>query len=210
MLIPLAMIRSQINDRQFAATNSQDEVAASWGRRQILSGPVLNLTYDTERMVDDQKKETTRETGTIYPQDLSYDIDLSTQTLHRSIYDIMVYVADVTVQGNFVVPASYGEKDLQDQAVTMGLSDLRGIDGPVVITLGDQDYSFHSGSAGKYDDWATLMESINLETAMMDGKTALPFKATYRVRWSSSLMVRPYGGTTEVKMRSNCPDPSFT
>ena len=33
MLIPLAMIRSQITDRQIAATNSQDEVAASWGRR---------------------------------------------------------------------------------------------------------------------------------------------------------------------------------
>ena len=210
MLIPLAMIRSQITDRQIAATNSQDEVAASWGRRQTLSGPVLNLSYDSEYMDADQKKATKRETGTIYPQELSYDIDLSTQTLHRSIYDIMVYVADVTVQGNFVIPALYGEKELPEQAVTMGLSDLRGIDGPVVITLGEQTYSFHSGSAGKYDDNATLMESIDLDTAIMDGNTALPFKATYRIRGSSSLMVMPYGGTTEVKMRSNCPDPSFT
>jgi inner membrane protein len=44
----------------------------------------------------------------------------------------------------------------------------------------------------------------------MDGKTVLPFRLTYRVRGSSSLMVKPYGEITEVRMHSNCPDPSFT
>ena len=204
MLIPLAMVQSQINDRQNAADSSRNEVSASWGNAQTLSGPVLKLSYDMEVVDTDQKKETKRATGTVYPRTLSYDIDAQTQTLHRSIYDILVYGADVVVTGDFVVPARFAEEKLTEQSVEMGLSDLRGIDGSVEITLGDQSYSFHSGFG------RTLSESIDLDKALMDGKTVVPFRLSYRVKGSSSLMVKPYGETTEVKMHSNCPDPSFT
>ena len=217
LLIPLAMVRSQIDDRQKAASASQDEVAASWGRAQTLTGPVLKFSYNMEFLDKDQKKNTQLETSTVYPRKLSYDIDTQTQTLHRSIYDIMVYGADVVVTGDFVIPSFYGEKELLEQTVSMGLSDLRGIEGSVDITLGEKSYSFHSGSGSKqeqfyghYEYKSSLSESIDLDKALMDGKTVLPFRLTYRVKGSSSLMVRPYGETTEVKMHSDCPDPSFS
>lgn len=214
LLIPLAMVQSQIDDRQNAASSSQDEVAASWGRAQTLTGPVLKFTYEIE-ILDKDQKHLEEATLTVYPQTLSYDIDTQTQTLHRSIYDIMVYGADVVVTGDFVIPAYLAEEKIKDQIVSMGLSDLRGIDGPVEVTLGEQSYHFHSGSGGKHDPYsgesrASLLESIKVDKALMDGKTVLPFRLTYRVKGSSSLMVRPYGETTEVKMHSDCPDPSFT
>ena len=204
MLIPLAMVQRQINERQGAASSSREEVAASWGRSQVLSGPVLQFSYDVDYLDDGQKKSIKRETATVYPRSLAYDIDLPTQTLHRSIYDIMVYGARVVVTGDFVIPAGLGAKDLKSQNVTMGLSDLRGIDGAAEITLGDQCYSFHAGS-GK-----SLVEPVDLDKALMDGKTELPFRLTYSVKGSSSLMVKPYGDRTEVRMHSDCPDPSFT
>ena len=214
LLIPLAMVQSQIADRQNAASASQDEVAASWGRAQTLTGPVLKFTYEIE-ILDKDQKHLEEATLTVYPQTLSYDIDTQTQTLHRSIYDIMVYGADVVVTGDFVIPAYLAEEKIKEQIVSMGLSDLRGIDGPVEVTLGEQSYHFHSGSGGKRDSYsgesrASLLESIKVDKALMDGKTVLPFRLTYRVKGSSSLMVRPYGETTEVKMHSDCPDPSFT
>ena len=204
MLIPLAMVQGQIRDRQNAASASRDEVAASWGRSQTLTGPVLKLYYDLE--VQDQNKDKTvkRETATVYPRSLNYDIDLPTQTLHRSIYDIMVYGAEVVVTGDYVIPSVYGQKDLKEQAVFVGISDLRGIDGLVGITLGEQSYSFHSGSG------SSLSEPVFLDKSLMDGKAVIPFRLSYRVKGSSSLMVRPYGETTEVRMHSDCPDPSFT
>ena len=204
MLIPLAMIQGLVKERQNAASASRDEVASSWGRSQMLTGPVLTLTYDYDALDDNQKKVVRQATGTVYPRTLSYDIDTQTQTLHRSIYDIMVYGADVVVTGDFVIPAEFAKERLTEQQVQTGISDLRGIEGPVDIVLGEAEYSFHSG-AGR-----TLSEAIDLDTALMDGKTALPFRLTYRVKGSFSLMVRPYGETTEVRMRSNCPDPSFT
>ena len=216
MLIPLAMVQSQVNDRERTAASSREEVAASWGRAQTLTGPVLKFTYEVEVLDQDQKKTTKETTGTVYPRKLSYDIDTQTQTLHRSIYDILVYGADVVVTGDFVIPAYLAKEKLTEQIVSMGMSDLRGIEGSVDITLGEKTYSFHSGSGGKKDSYggteskATLFEPIDLDKALMDGKTVLPFRLTYRVKGSSSLMVRPYGETTEVKMRSDCPDPSFT
>ena len=215
MLVPLAMVQGQIHDRQTAADASQNEVAASWGRAQTLTGPVLQFSYDVEVLDKDQKKTVRQTTGTVYPRTLSYDIDTQTQTLHRSIYDIMVYGADVVVTGDFVIPASYAGEILKGRQVVMGLSDLRGIEGSVDITLGDAAYAFHSGST-KVDEYVpanskgTLSEPIDLDKALMDDKTVLPFRLTYRVKGSSSLKVRPYGGTTEVRMHSDCPDPSFT
>ncbi|MBO4755287.1 MAG: cell envelope integrity protein CreD [Bacteroidales bacterium] len=208
MLIPLTMVQRQVRDRQQAADSSREEVSDSWGRAQTLTGPVLKLSYEVEVLDKDQKKTTRKATGTIYPRKLAYDIDTRTQTLHRSIYDIMVYGADVVVTGDFVIPALYEEKELTEQLIVMGMSDLRGIEGNVDITLGDKDYAFHSGSSEK--EMSTLSEGIGLEKALMDGKTVLPFRLAYRVKGSSSLKVRPYGGVTEVRMRSNCPDPSFT
>ncbi|MBR5072943.1 MAG: cell envelope integrity protein CreD, partial [Bacteroidales bacterium] len=219
MLIPLAMVQGQISERQDSASASQDEVAVSWGRAQTLTGPVLELSYDVEVKDQNQEKTARRETATVYPRSLVYDIDLPVQTLHRSIYDIMVYGSEVEVTGDFVIPSVYSEKELKDQAVSIGISDLRGIDGAVEITLGEQSYSFHSGSGMKKVTYtvngvasgdASLSEPVDLDKALMDGKTAIPFRLIYRVRGSSSMMVRPYGEITEVKMHSDCPDPSFT
>ena len=54
MLIPLAMIQSQIHDRQVAADESRNEVSASWGHAQTLTGPVLEFTYEREVLDKDQ------------------------------------------------------------------------------------------------------------------------------------------------------------
>ena len=147
MLIPLAMVMGQIEDRQDAADSSREEVSASWGHAQTLTGPVLIFSYETEMLDEDQKKTVKLATGTVYPRTLDYDIDTQTQTLHRSIYDILVYGADVVVTGDFVIPAYLGEEDLKEQLVVMGLTDLRGIEGSVDITLGEKAYAFHSGSS---------------------------------------------------------------
>ena len=210
LLVPLAMVKDQIDDRQQAADASREEVSASWGRAQTLTGPVLRLTYKTE-VVDEQKKKTVEErTDIVYPVDLKYAIGLETQLLHRSIYDVMVYGADVTATGTFTVPAVYAAKELTGQEVQVGLSDLRGVEGKVSFTLGENAYSIQNGSGASRREGASLTEPVSLAAAQMDGSTEIPFTLTYHVRGSSSLMIRPYGGVTDVEMHSDCPNPSFT
>ena len=211
LLIPLAMVKNQIQDRQWALSDSQKEVAASWGLDQTLTGPVLQINYEEWGKNASGESFLLNKTSDIYPRTLNYEIETTTQELHRSIYDIMVYGADVVVTGDFVIPAYYGKKDLTSESVWVGISDLRGIDGEVVFHLADEEYSLRDGSDAKNSNGRPrLTEPVQLESVIMDGKSVLPFRLTYRIRGSSSLMVKPYGEITEVRMHSNCPDPSFT
>ena len=218
LLIPLMMIRSQINERERTAAESRQEVSDSWGREQTLTGPVLMFTYNAERIDELNKGVTEERSGIVYPHALDYDIDLSTQMLHRSIYDVMVYGSDVTVTGDFIIPPGYADIDLTESSVSMGLSDLRGIDGSVEINLGGTTYTFHSNSGrmgtkspgDTHRDYkGSLSEPIRLDRTLMDGYTSVPFRLTYHVRGSSSMRIKPFGETTTVKMHSNCQDPSF-
>lgn len=211
LLIPLAMVKNQIQDRQWALSDSRKEVAGSWGLDQTLTGPVLQINYEEWGKNASGESFLLNKTSDIYPRTLNYEIETTTQELHRSIYDIMVYGADVVVTGDFVIPAYYGKKDLTSESVWVGISDLRGIDGEVVFHLADEEYSLRDGSDAKNSNGRPrLTEPVQLESFIMDGKSVLPFRLTYRIRGSSSLMVKPYGEITEVRMHSNCPDPSFT
>lgn len=211
LLIPLAMVKNQIQDRQWALSDSQKEVAGSWGLDQTLTGPVLQINYEEWGKNASGESFLVNKTTDIYPRTLNYEIETTTQELHRSIYDIMVYGADVVVTGDFVIPGYYGKKDLTSESVWVGISDLRGIDGEVVFHLADEKYSLRDGSDAKNSNGRPrLTEPVQLESVIMDGKSVLPFRLTYRIRGSSSLMVKPYGEITEVRMHSNCPDPSFT
>ena len=211
LLIPLAMVKNQILDRQDAFSQSKREVAAGWGLEQTLTGPVLQIDYSEPAKNASGETVMGKKSANIYPQTLKYEIETTTQELHRSIYDIMVYGADVVVTGDFVIPAHYGQKEITGESVCIGLSDLRGIDGEVLFHLADEKYSLREGTDTKNPQGhPRLMEPVQLEPAVMDGKTVLPFRLTYRVRGSSCLMVKPYGEITEVRMHSNCPDPSFT
>ena len=211
LLIPLAMVKNQIQDRQWALSDSRKEVAGSWGLDQTLTGPVLQINYEEWGKNASGESFLLNKTSDIYPRTLNYEIETTTQELHRSIYDIMVYGVDVVVTGDFVIPAYYGKKDLTCESVWVGISDLRGIDGEVVFHLADEEYSLRDGSDAKNSNGRSrLTEPVQLESVIMDGKSVLPFRLTYRIRGSSSLMVKPYGEITEVRMHSNCPDPSFT
>ena len=197
LLIPLTMVKDQIYERQSAAKDSQREVADSWGKDQVFAGPILEFTYDIP--VEEKGKLTWKSiTQTVYPRNLDYDIDLTTQILHRSIYDIQVYNSAILATGDFVLPADLGKEALTGQAVRFSIKDLRGIDGAVELQLGEERIPMRS-----------LFEPIALPAALMDGKTVLPFRLSLRARGSESLKVRPYGENTAVRMHANCPDPSF-
>ena len=211
LLIPLEMVKSQIRDRQEALDTSQREVAASWGLPQTLTGPVLQFTYEELGKNASDKIIMEKKTSNLYPRTLHFEIETTTQELHRSIYDIMVYGADVVATGEFVIPESYNKREYTSESVWMGFSDLRGIEGTVDFVLGQETYTLRDGTEAKSDHkkQPRIIGPVELQTAVMDGKTVLPFKLTYRVRGSSSLMVKPYGEITEVRIHSNCPNPSF-
>ena len=197
LLIPLAMVKGQIRDRENAASTAVAEVSGSWGEQQTLDGPVLALA-SIEYIVKDGKESSKEKVTQIYPRVLNCDISADSQVLHRSIYDISVYTASVDMQGYFIIPQEFAGNSVQAPKLSLMVSDQRGFEGPVSMTFAGEVHTLESTEI-----------AIPVDKALMDGKQQIPFDISYKLRGSSTLMVRPYGDVTNIKIASNCPSPSF-
>ena len=189
MLIPLSMIKSQIGEREANRNEGVHKIAESWGDHQTITGPVITFAFK-----DKEKHKI------LAPDSLRCDIDTKTQTLHRSIYDITVYNADVKLSGQFVLDESFAADSAK--FVKIDIDDLKGIEGKPVMKLGGQSYEFRSGDNG-------IVADLKLPATLKPGD-ALPFDMTFKLKGSEYLMVSPMGDLTEVNMTSDCSEPSFS
>jgi inner membrane protein len=110
MLIPLAMIGDTVTERSDRRYQVESEIAGLWGGSQAIAGPVLAVPYVT-------RTETTAAGGAVtqsevqhlvyvLPETLEIRADTKTELRYRSIYEALVYGAEVTVSGRFPAPDS--------------------------------------------------------------------------------------------------------
>ena len=203
LLIPLGMVKSQIRDREQSADEARAEVAGSWGREQTLSGPRLSFSRaltDEEKAVE--KNGNTRIYETVHPTRLHYDVEARTQKLHRSIYDVMVYTADIVISGVFRLSEKYLDFSKETE-LALYLSDLRGIEGAVSLSLDGRDYSVTQGGV------ESVRQAVELPKDAFGTDRPVPFEIRMRLRGSEAIYFRPVGDLTEVNLRADCPTPSF-
>ena len=202
LLIPLGMIQNLIDERQESADNSRAEVARSWGLPQTLSGPELIFYRErTEQEITDGKNLSPVSLS-LYPEKLSYEVDAATQDLHRAIYEVKVYTADILASGAFLLPESCRDYPLKTE-FSLGLYDLRGIEGAVSLSIGGRDYSVTEGGI------QCVRTEIELDPDSFGSGREVPFEIRFRARGSESIYFKPYGQVTEVKLHTDCNNPSF-
>lgn len=95
LLIPQQLLRMMVDERNATAMETIDEVGQSWSRAQRVVGPVVHIPSNNN------------ETQDVYllPEELSVTGDLQTETLHRGIFDVTVYTADMDLRGSFQIPS---------------------------------------------------------------------------------------------------------
>ena len=194
MLIPLNMVRNQVNERSHNHTETIGDITKSWGTSQIFTGPWISYKYTVG---NDKEKETVK--AAVFPDSLKYDVKTTTQVLHRSIYDVPVYTAELNITGSFILDdklPGIGTADL-----ILNMDDLKGIQGNPTFILGGKDLKVKSGDKG-------LKSEITLDNAAKEGD-ALPFRVVMKINGSESLFFKPVGSLTEVVMSSDYPSPSF-
>ena len=201
MLIPLTMIRAQIDERQSNADNTVRDISDEWSRAQTLSGPRLVFEYDVVEKDAAGKPVVRKVSRKVYPDHLKVDADVATQKLHRSIYDVMVYRSALTLSGDFAIPEELVVQDARIR-LELELSDLRGIEGEAGFTLGGEPYRFTDSRD------AVLVKELNLN-GEKGKELRLPFEMDLRVKGSRAIAFKPVGGITEVTVKGDSPTPSF-
>lgn len=197
--IPLMMIQGVINDRDYSQSSVNREISRTIAESQIINGP--RLIYVTEEeMMEDNKTELVENLYVVNPQKMESDVSVTTETLRRSIYDVIVYHSKVNIKGNFVLSDEALEgKGLK---IKVKVSDLKGLMDTPQINLNGKDYKFDIDASGEL---YTVIESSSQEQFSNN----VPFSMYLDIKGTEQLMFAPSADETIVSINSAYPNPSF-
>lgn len=208
LLIPALLIGHLVDERQRLRDDAVDEVSGKWAEQQTVIGPFLSIPY-YEYGKDGKSIET--HYLNVMPENLNVTGDVSTQKLHRGIYDVVVYHSNLNISGDFgnVDFAGVSKERLRfDRALLcMGISDLRGVEEQLNVHLGNEDCGFDAGLPNQNVAWTGVQSLVNLTDSLND---TLPFSINLKLKGAGSLSFCPVGASTEVHLTSDWNNPSFT
>jgi len=212
LLIPLTMIQSLITERQKYRDEVVNEVNKSWATSQVVAGPILTII--NERLVENQEgiKYLTRNNYHLLPENIKYEAELIPETRYRGIYDVTLYEANIRISGYFdfnkIKMVKYEELllNLEENYLSISISDLKGIQENLVFNWNNEKKEVNPGLKTKdiFRNGFTTGVNINKNDKKYN------FDLTIKLKGSENLKFIPLGKTTEVSVKSNWNNPSFT
>ena len=193
--IPIIMVKGLVNDRKELSDEVKSELTTSWGSSMEVTAPKLQVPFT--KVVDKKSEKLLRE---IVSTEVSIEADVNSQIRRRSIYDIPVYSADMTVNGKVVL----NDKSLNgcDGAIRLALpfSKLKGIQGRPVVVVEGKEYDVKA--LGK-----ELVAELPYNVVAADNV----LNYTIRIKLNGMDRIRFYPGSElyKVNMKSNYASPSF-
>lgn len=213
LMIPVSLVMELINERDAMRQEATNEVSDKWANSQHVYGPVLTLPFNRQ-ILEDDKVKAVREEAHILPSLLSISGEVESRSLHRGIYEVVVYDSQVSFEGSFADIEKYtaeltGYELLWDEAfLTIGISDLRGVKEKVTVHWSGEKIAVEPGSRvpGLVNSGITVN---NVFDGVPDTES-FHFSFNLRLQGSSHLGFIPLGKETTVGLTSNWQDPSFS
>ncbi len=211
LLIPSSMIRTIISEREQLNNEAIAEVSAKWAGRQQLNGPILTIPLVYEYEVD-EKIVRTQKYWHLLPEHVKVDAEVAPRQLRRGIYEVVVYESDMVVTGNFdlaeKVDATNLKAILYDKAfLTIGISDLKGIQQQIRFEWGDEPLQVKPGS--RLPGMIYSGVTVDLPGIISEKNKVVPFRFSLALQGSQNLSFVPLGKTTDVHLASTWKAPSF-
>ena len=214
LLVPLAMVRDTIHDRDSVQQSARFEIQRTWGQRQTIAGPVLVLPFDTVHVKDNGERDVRRTEMYVLPEVLEIDAAIESEIRYRGIHKVPVYSASIKLAGRFA-PVDARALGIDDASVrwaeaymVVGVSDGRAIAATPSLRLNDRSFAFAPG--GNLVAGLPPQVQAPLGDLLARGRDeALEFSTTLQLKGSESLYMLPLGDTTRAAMRSGWSSPSF-
>jgi len=220
LAIPLFSVYLLVYDRQSQSATAQEGIVAGWGAPQTLSGPflVIPFTRVTQVVSNENGTAVTRETRDdqsliVTPTQLAIDTQLDPQLRKVSIYQAVVYAADVHMQGSFMLPdlAALNINPAwvhRDQIrIALGLNDVKGLTGPrPAVTADGKLRALIPGSGPDLNSGSGF--SARIPDAPAPGRP-LAFDIRFQVRGHDTISIVPSAQDTHWHVSSAWPNPSF-
>src|SRR5690242_18560437 len=213
VLIPLYMVHDMVMERYDRSQQVADEVASQWGQQQLIAGPVVTVPYvvhiqEIENGTHTERVE--RRYANFLPESLAITATAKTEKRYKSIYELLVYAADIHLSGKLPAPdfaaLHVAPADVQwDQAtIALGVSDMGGIrqltlklDGKAITPVPGmlREQMFASG--------------VHASLQSVGALSAHDFAIDLQLNGSGQLQFLPMGNETTVELAADWPHPGF-
>ena len=219
LLIPVSMIKNLIREREYRLQDAVKEVSSKWGNSQTITGLILTVPYlSYTKMYEDDGEKYKLVKSTEYahflPEHLSIEGEVLPEIRYRGIYEVILYSAQLSLTGSFTAPNFEAwkieeENIMWDNAfVSLGMSDLRGIQENISLQWNEQHYQFNPGLETNEVINKGMTASVPVQD--IDSTTGeWKFALSLDFNGSSSLNFIPVGKSTHVAINSPWETPSF-
>lgn len=214
LLIPAFMIDNLVSERMQRQQDAFAEVSEKWAGTQTISGPIISIPYkefykDTTGTLRELRKYIH-----VLPDVLKIEGEVTPEKRYRGIFEMVVYGSTLKLEGSFsnLLNQNYNVKKeniVFDEAfISVGISDLRGLEDQVLLSWENKKYSFNSGiESNDVLDKAIHADFKLNEKDSINGD--YNFSIQLNLKGSSSLNFTPIGKETLINLKSKWTTPSF-
>lgn len=212
LLIPNSMISDLIHEREYRQEEVEREVNKSWGGSQDVVGPVLSIPYSTWIEYESGQRSEQKHIAYFLPQELNVGGDLKHQIRRRSIFDVVLFQANFTMNGEFEKPdfdaLHVNPEDVkwEEAKISVGISQMTGIKEMVEMKWAGNTYRMESGTANPN----LLQQGVSVEIPISNEDDNFTFSIPIKLNGSGHFQVSPVGKSTNVKITSDWHSPSFS
>jgi inner membrane protein len=218
MLVPLSMVEQVVLERAATKSQVEEEIAAQWGPPQVISGPVLVVPYEAQRVRatgDGQQRSFVETRYAVFtPEELHIKAKSAAEKRYKSIYEVLVYGAEVTIAGRFAAPdfaphnVAATQVKWQSASLVIGLSGVRAVKS-VALNAAGADRATEAGVLPYHPFNDGIRAAVPLQTI---GAAAQPFSfsLTLALNGRGNLAFQPLGRQSEIAISSDWPHPGFT
>lgn len=223
LIIPLAMIKGLVSERQLRQHEAAAEVAASYAGQQLIVGPLLVVPYVEEYPVFEADVKTgerrqlwkqERRELVFFPDALDIVGTLGTSRKRRGLFSVLLFDLQGTLGGRFTLPAepAFIKRDPNSRIapeaafLSLHVSDPRGIAGVPELEWNGQRPSFAQGSRR-----SALDAGIHAPLGVLDGGKAQEFTFAVKLTLGGTeqIGIVPVAQDNRIEIRSDWPHPSF-
>jgi inner membrane protein len=209
LLIPGAMIRNLISEREQIQLDVIAEIGSKWGYGQTINGPVLSIPYYKYIERDDEKFREIH-FAHFLPGELNIEATITPEIRYRAIYKTVVYNAELHLSGYFNFPEpdrlnlEPGNVIFSDAFIQVGISDMRGIQETIPFSLNQHVHEVEPGIPSGDISGSGFHVKIPIEE-----RDQYQFRFDLKLNGSEYLYFVPVGKSTSIQMKSTWPHPRF-
>jgi inner membrane protein len=202
LFIPTVFFYSVVQERTKLQEEVITDISSKWGRSQTLLPLMMSIptTGVSPNYVH------------VLPDSVSVNTTIIPEVRHRDLYQAVVYTAKINIRGHFnpITLAKYrlsiSEKDMRwDKAsILLGITDVKGVDGPVKITWNGEPLQAEPGLPHQ-----DVIESGVHAFPFIRSHEGADFEIEFNLRGSQKFFVLPAAAVIDISMDSPWKTPSF-